>query len=183
MPCGIFLWSTILNLHSDPLSLIWIQWFVDVVTMATSPTSTLLMTSQLMSCIQTEFFSSSFHSICCYLVITWVWDINKTYQEWWIRSLKPTRGLSASRTHSWLRHSWVLPSRQTTHGFQWSDPPLLVGFIIWCNSGVVSACIVNAFTHSITWQSNSIFSESCRVYLWVQLPTGFLASCFHFLFH
>ena len=42
----------------------------------------------------------------------------------------PTRGLSASRTHSWLRHSWVLPSRQTTHGFQGSDPPLLVGFII-----------------------------------------------------
>ena len=69
MPCGIFLWSTILNLHNDPLSLIWIQWFVDVVTMATSPASTLLMTSQLMLCIQTEFFSSSFYSICCYLVI------------------------------------------------------------------------------------------------------------------
>ena len=121
MPCGIFLWSTILNLHSDPLSLIWIQWFVDVVTMATSPTSTLLMTSQLMSCIQTEFFSSSFHSICCYLVITWVWDINKTYQEWWIRSLKPTRGLSGLQNplvasplvsssvqtdHSWVSRIW-----------------------------------------------------------------------------
>ena len=36
----------------------------------------------------------------------------------------------AFRTHSWLRHSWVLPSRQTTHGFQGSDPPLLAGFII-----------------------------------------------------
>ena len=121
MPCGIFLWSTILNLHSDPLSLIWIQWFVDVVTMATSPASTLLMTSQLMSCIQTEFFSSSFHSICCYLVITWVWDINKTYQEWWIRSLKPTRGLSGLQNplvasplvsssvqtdHSWVSRIW-----------------------------------------------------------------------------
>ena len=36
---------------------IWIQLFVDIVTTATSPASTLLMTSQLMLCIQTGFFS------------------------------------------------------------------------------------------------------------------------------
>ena len=54
--------------------------------------------------------------------------VYKTHQEKWINPVKPTRGLSGCRIQS-----WYLLSRQTTHGFQGPDPPLLEGFIVESN--------------------------------------------------
>ena len=123
------------------------------------------MTSQFTSCLQAGIFCSSFHdcALLIYGVTTIkVWDINKTHQEWETNPMKPTHGLSEYRTRWWFHQPWVLPSRQTTRGFQGSDLPLLVGFIrelsaewVGCTaSGILPPCswVTRAFPLTHTCQ-------------------------------
>ena len=54
---------------------------------------------------------------------------NKTYQEWWIISLKPMSGLSGQKNSRVVKPPVGYAVRQITSGFQGSDYSLLVGFI------------------------------------------------------
>ena len=50
----------------------------------------------------------------------WRWFYNKTYQEWWIRSLKPMSGLS-ERKNSRVAKPRVGSADQTDHEWGFKD--------------------------------------------------------------